>query len=67
MAGESMVVTLTIHPGESFSGSVRLEPGGPALAFSSWLGFFEAINTIRQETDLRDMGNPPDADLEGPP
>ena len=61
MAGENLVVTLTIHPGESFSGSISVEPGEPALAFSSWLGFFEAINAIRQAFDLPDMGKSPDA------
>lgn len=61
MAGENLVVTLTIHPGESFSGAISVGPGEPALAFSSWLGFFEAINAIRRGIEFPEMGKSPDA------
>lgn len=60
MAGDSLVVIVTIEPGEPFAGSLTIDPGGPGLAFTGWLGFIEAIDVLRRRSSDRNMGIPPD-------
>jgi hypothetical protein len=63
MAEENLVITLTVYPGESFRGSIVAKAGEPELVFSGWVGFFEAIDVLRQRHRSPDIGNSPDAEM----
>ncbi len=63
MAEENLVITLTVYPGESFSGLMAAKAGEPEVAFSGWVGFFEAIDVLRQRHRSPDIGNSPDAEV----
>jgi hypothetical protein len=60
MAGDNLVLVVTIESGDVFAGTLTTEPGEPGLAFSGWLGFVEAIDVLRRRASERNMGRPPD-------
>lgn len=60
MAGDRLVVIVTIESGEPFAGSVSAALGEPELVFHGWIGFVEAIETLRRRSDGRNMGRSPD-------
>ncbi len=62
MAEENLVVTLTVYPGDSFTGSILAKDGDPELAFSGWIGFFEAVDVLRQRHKPPNIGNSTDVE-----
>lgn len=60
MADDSLIVIVTIEPGEPFAGSLKTDLGEPGLAFSGWLGFIEAIDVLRRRSSDPNMGRSPD-------
>ncbi len=48
VSAASLVLHLTLEPGEALTGSLAGAPGEEAMAFSGWLGLLEALEVARR-------------------